>query len=474
MKIFKNKFKYFVAAAVLMMAGTQSSFAITSSQLENYRIRIHTTTASTTLRIREGYELSIDGVKSLQSFSSNGDEIVFTKSGDKIVVKTSLGSNIGTGNEIKVNKKDDAVRYFEVKGIDNTSYAKYPDNVTIRLDSTKSNLLVINVTPLENYLKGVIPHEMGASAPLEAMKAQAVTARTLAVKRVNKNNKDGYDITNTTSDQVYKGYDAKYFASTHNVSKAVEQTKGIVLTYNGSLIEGIYYSNNGGQTASDGFVWGSGNSTPYYVSKKDPYDTYLHSTAVNWGKISYSETYTKKELREIILDSSTKYPAYFKTPYCTPSFDGISENYEIEVLSETNGYVTKVKLSDDTGRSYIIKNYANRWFFGLRSQQYKMTKTGGLYIASSTKTTEANDVVCVIDGNGNINKVKKENLAIQSSSALTVGGGEVKYTFNGKGYGHGIGMSQNGAMNRADKGQTYKEILSFYYDGTKTVSNYGN
>lgn len=474
MKFLKNKFKYFVAAAVLIITGTQSSFAITSSQLENYRIRIHTTTTSTTLRIRDGYELSIDGVKTLQSFSSNGDEIVFTKSGDKVVVKNSSGTNIGTGNEITINKKDDAVRYFEVKGIDNTSYAKYPDNVTIRLDSTKSNLLVINVTPLENYLKGVIPYEMGANAPLEAMKAQAITARSLAVKRINNSDKDGYDVTNTTSDQVYKGYNATYFASTHNVSKAVKQTKGVVLTYNGSIIEGLYYSNNGGQTASDGFVWGSGNSTPYYVSKADPYDTYLHSTSVNWGKISYSESYTKQELRDIILDSSVKYPGYFKTPYCTPSFDGISENYEIEVLNKSNGYVTQIKLSDDTGRSYIIKNYANRWFFGLRSQQYKLTKTGGVYIASSSKTTEANDVVYVLDGKGNVNKVEKENLVIQSATSVTVGGGDVRYVFTGQGYGHGIGMSQNGAMNRADSGQTYSEILSFYYDGAKIVSNYGN
>lgn len=474
MKILRNKFKYFVAATVLIMTGAQSSFAITSSQLENYRVRIHTTTTSTTLRIYDGYELSIDGTKKLQSFSSNGDEIIFSKSGDNVVVKNSAGTNIGTGSEVIIEKKDSKVRYFEVKGIDNTSYAKYPDNVKVRLDSTKTNLLVINITPLESYLKGVIPYEMGASAPLEAMKAQAVTARTLAVKRVNKNNKDGYDITNTTSDQVYKGYNASYFASTHNVSKAVEQTKGIVLEYNGSLIEGIYYSNNGGKTASDGFVWSSGNSTPYYVSKSDPYDTYLHSTSVNWGKIAYNETYTKKELRDIILDSSNKYPAYFKTPYCTPSFNGISDDYEIEVLNETNGYVTQIKLSDDTGRSYIIKNYANRWFFGLRSQQYKLTKTGGVYIASSKKTTEADDEVYVLDGNGKLNKVNKENIVIQSSKSVTVGGGEVTYNFNGKGYGHGIGMSQNGAMNRADKGQTYKQILSFYYDGTNTTNNYGN
>lgn len=462
----------FIVLFMILFVGFNQVYAITTSQLENYRIRIHSTTSSATVRVNSGYYIQIDGVKASYSLSSSGEDIIFTKNNGNVLVKNSSGTTIGSGSEVKLLKNDSSTRYFEVKGIDGVDYAKYPDNAIIRLDSSKSNLLVINSTPLETYLKGVIPHEMGASAPLEAMKAQAVTARTLAVKRVNKYNSDGYDITNTTSDQVYKGYNATYFASTHNVSKAVEQTKGVVLSYNGNLIEGIYYSNNGGQTASDGFVWGSGNSTPYYVSKKDTYDTYLHKTSISWGKISYSSTYTKEELRNIIINNSAKYPAYYKTPYCTPNFNGLSENYTIEVLDQTNGYVTQVRLSDDTGRSYIIKNYANRWFFDLRSQQYTLTQKGGLFVKSADKTSQK-DTVYIKSANNAVTEVDKSDVYIKSSTA-TKNTEDMKYVFEGKGYGHGIGMSQNGAMNRAEDGQTYNQILEFYYTGCKTISNYGN
>lgn len=471
MYLFKTKKTSLVLAVLIIFMCAQLVFGITDSQLNDYRIRIHSTTSSITVKVNNGYDILIDGVKSSHALSSVGEEITFTKSGENILVE-SLGVSLGQGKILKLQKKDNAVRYFEVKNIDGVEYAKYPDNLVVRLDSKNLNMLAINETPLENYLKGVISHEMGANAPLEALKAQAITARTLAVKRVNKNNVDGYDITNTTSDQVYKGYNPTYFASTHNVCKAVEQTKGIVLTYNGSLVEGVYYSNNGGQTANDGFVWGSGNSTPYYKSKEDIYDTYLHKTSINWGKITYQETYTKEQLRKIILDGSTKYPAYYKTPYCTPSFDGLSENYNIEVLAEVNGYVTQIRLSDDEGRSYILKNYANRWFFGLRSQQYKIGRAGGLFIKSNTKTNEK-DTVFVKNASGVVKEVKKSDINLKSATKVA-GAEPMKYTFEGRGYGHGIGMSQNGAMNRAEAGHTYKEILEFYYEGTKTVGNYGN
>lgn len=457
---------------LLVFFGFNQVHAIATSQLENYRIKIHSSSNPITIRVDNNYYITADATRVNYEISSSGEEIIFEKINDKVVAKKSNGDIIVEGSEVKLLRRGTEVKYFEVKGIDGLAYAKYPDNVAVRLDSSKTTMLVINITALETYLKGVIPHEMGASAPLEAMKAQAVTARTLAVKRVNKYNSEGYDITNTTSDQVYKGYNATYFSSSHNVSKAVEQTTGVVLTYNGSLAEGVFYSNNGGQTASDGFVWGSGSSTPYYTSKKDTYDTYLHKTSLSWSKIAYTNTYNKKELRDLILDNSTKYPAYYKTPYCTPNFNGLSENYTIEVVKSTNGYVTEIKLSDDTGRSYTIKNYANRWFFGLRSQQYTLSQTGGLFVKSTTKTTKK-ATVYVKGANNNVSEVDESKVYIKSATDVKPVE-DIKYVFEGKGYGHGIGMSQNGAMNRAEAGHTYNQILEFYYTGCKTTSNYAN
>ena len=465
------KVKLLSLLAVLIIAISQSVFAITDTQLQNYRIRIHTTTSNATIRVDNGYSIYIDGVKVEYTVDSKKEDFILSKVGNNISLKNS-SKVLGQGKIIKLKKNDSNTRYFEVKGIDNLDYAKYPDNAIIQLDSKNTNILVINETSLENYLKGVIPYEMGANAPLEAMKAQAITARTLAVRRVDKNAADGYDITNTTSDQVYKGYSDIYFSSTNNVYKAVEQTKGLVLSYNGNLIEGMYYSNNGGYTANDGFVWSSGNSTPYYKSKKDDYDTYLHKTTASWGMINYQNTYTKDELRKKILDGFSSYPAYYKAPYCTPAFTGISENFDIEVLSQENGYITQMRIKDDGGHEYIVKNYANRWFFGLRSQQYNLEKLSGLYIKNSNATT-SKDNIYIKNADGNTKEVETGQLIIKGSDKTTKVEA-IKYLFSGRGYGHGIGMSQNGAMNRAEAGQSYKEILSFYYDGTKVVSNYGN
>lgn len=447
--------------------------AISTEKLNDYRIRIHSTSGDVTIRVDNNYEIFVDNVKNSYSISSSREDLIISKKDNGVVIKNSSGTEIGSGTEIQIKKKDSTMRYFEVKGIDGVSYAKYPGNVILRRNSSLSNILVINSTELETYLKGVLPHEMGAGAPLEALKAQAVAARTLAVKRVNKNSAEGFDITNTTSDQVYKGYNDSYFNSSSNVYKAVEETKGRILKYNGNLIEGLYYSNNGGQTASDGFVWSSGNSTPYYVSKADTYDTYLNDYVSGWAKLTYSETYTKKELRDVIIKNSTEYPGYFKPPYCTPAFNGLSEDFDIEVLESTNGYVTKIRLSDDTGREYILKNYANRWVFGLRSQQYTMNKTGGLYIKnSSSKITK--ETVYAKNSSGKVVSIKDKDIVVKSATKTVTGFPDTIYTFKGKGYGHGIGMSQNGAMNRATAGQKYNQILQFYYDGSTVGSNYGN
>ena len=471
MYINKIKNTIFTFMLILMSVGLNVVSAITQSQIDNYRVRIHSTTSNTVIRATNGYVIQIDGKDVNYAIKSSGEEFTLSKTSNGVSIKSGSKS-IGEGLIVTFKKINDKTKYIEVKGLNGLTYAQYPDNLTIRLDSGKSQMLVINETNLETYLKGVVPHEIGASAPLEALKAQAITARTVAVNRVNKYDKDGYDVTSTTSDQVYKGYNATYFSTTHNVTKAVEATKGLVLSYNGKLVEGLFYSNNGGQTANDGFVWGSGISTPYYKSKVDSYDTYLHKSTASWGKINYSGTYTKEELRKIILDGQSRYPGYYKSPYCVPNFNGLSENYNIEVMSETNGYITQIRLSDDEGRVYILKNYAVRWIFGQRSQQYKITRIGGLFVKSPSKINEK-DSIYVKSADGTIKEVKKSNVTLKSASK-TSGVENIKYHFNGAGYGHGIGMSQNGAMNRAEAGHTYKQILDFYYEGTTISKNYNN
>ncbi|HIU33541.1 MAG TPA: SpoIID/LytB domain-containing protein, partial [Candidatus Pullichristensenella excrementigallinarum] len=115
-----------------------------------------------------------------------------------------------------------------------------------------SSITVILTIYVENYLYGVVGYEMSNAWPLEALKAQAVAARNYVMRKKATRTGSSYDVTDTTSDQVFKGYNSGY----SNVIRAVDETKG-VLVYSGSSLASCYYgASNGGQTESTKNVWG--------------------------------------------------------------------------------------------------------------------------------------------------------------------------------------------------------------------------
>ena len=118
---------------------------------------------------------------------------------------------------------------------------------------------------METYLVGVVAHEMSPSWPKEALKAQAVAARTYAMRYIYPGNT--YDVVDTTSNQVYKGYDPDRDGP---VVAAIGATEGLVMYYGSSFADGVYSASNGGQTQSRVPVWGSVNL--YHELKDDPYD----------------------------------------------------------------------------------------------------------------------------------------------------------------------------------------------------------
>jgi peptidoglycan hydrolase-like amidase len=155
--------------------------------------------------------------------------------------------------------------------INNTLYGSINYLGDMKFNVSSGKLVVTNHVPLEQYLYGVVAHEMSNSFPLEALKAQAVSARSYAIKSFSTSR--DYDIGDTPASQVYKGYNPNYT----NVIKAVNETKGQVVTYNGNIISTYYSASNGGQTELPGNTWGGGtaknNAYPYLAQKDDPYDT---------------------------------------------------------------------------------------------------------------------------------------------------------------------------------------------------------
>ena len=130
---------------------------------------------------------------------------------------------------------------------------------------------------IEDYLYGVVAYEMSDAFPLEALKAQAIAARTYAMGRKWVSAARDYDLVDTTADQVYKGYDAEY----RNVVTAVDATRGVVGTYKGGFAMCYYTASNGGQTALPTDIWSGDGDYGYLDTRDDPYDLENPKSLVN-------------------------------------------------------------------------------------------------------------------------------------------------------------------------------------------------
>ncbi|WP_047984449.1 SpoIID/LytB domain-containing protein [Ornithinibacillus californiensis] len=314
--------------------------------------------------------------------------------------------------------------------------------------NSAGTLAGINELPLEEYLYGVVPRELPPVpyGELEAQKSQAVAARTYAISGLGKRSADGYDLLPTTSDQVYGGYDVEHPIST----QAVQETEGVVATYNGKLINAVYHSTTGGYTANNEDVWAS-DPVPYLrgvpdsqrgkaienVPTLEVFKSHANPKSLraqrngdfeaDWSK--YHRWYfqwTNEEISEVLSD-------YFSTD--------VGEVYEINVLERSNsGRVLEIEFVTENGTFYEFKDRI-RW-----SLKY-INANGGQSVLLSTLFY----VEPVID-----------------NSTKTLTGFEVY----GGGWGHGVGLSQTGAMGMAVKGHTYDEILKHYYQGIELEERY--
>ena len=325
------------------------------------------------------------------------------------------------------------------------------------------NLTVSNVIGLEDYVQGVIVREMSSSWPLEALKAQAVCARTYAYRNyiAGKHKSQGFDLCNTIDCQAYYGMDEVTASS----SKAVEQTYGEYAWYNGSLIEAVYSSHDGGATESAVNVWGS--NVAYLIGKYDPYEASVASKVPSYN---WTVTYTAQELTDLL--NSKGY-----------TNSGIVD-FRVTKTSPT-GNAIEITFTDSSGKSWSKIRDACRTFLNLRSIHYTVSSSsvsgssggGGSYSVNGDGTLSSLDGAYAIDGSGSTSKLGSDVYMIdgsgQVSQAVPSGGsgggtstsGETVFTITGSGWGHNVGMSQWGAYAMAQQGYTYLDILTFYYTG---------
>lgn len=303
-----------------------------------------------------------------------------------------------------------------------------------------NSIQVVNYIEIEEYLKSVVPSEMPGSWNIEALKAQAVCARNYTYLNKNRYAKYGFDMDNTTACQSYNGVSSEY----PNSTQAVMETQGQLLYYNDSPAELFYYSSSGGYTEDVKNVWGSTNY-PYLVSVIDPYD----------NNYTWEVTFTKQEIKDRV------------EKYSNP----IGDILNVEITEKTDAGRAKEVVITGTQGTHTLKLESTRNFFNLKSSMYEIIPSGDV----QEVVTPLVNYVDVLTSKG-IEKreltapILTKNGIIESLPTVTqsdfASNGYGSYTFKGKGYGHGIGMSQYGAKGFADSGYTYEQILYHYFPGT--------
>ena len=306
-----------------------------------------------------------------------------------------------------------------------------------------SDMTIINVLPFEEYLYGVVPNEMPAYSNIEALKAQAIAARTYSYKTINKHSKYGFNLCASTDCQAYKGYSSE----NANTTKAIDETRNMVVTYNGNLVETVYSASTGGRTEDVVNVWG--NSLPYLKSVEDKYE----STK------SYNYNWTMKFTADEI---SAKLKSYGL---------GTVTGIKITKYSEAGRPIEVVITGTLKPEGVTIVRDKCRTFLSLPSQMYNISSDANLNVQVNKKIENVSlNQIKVITSSGEKsynNSNQKVTIIGADGKESVVSANTQEYVFTGKGWGHAVGMSQEGAMGMAKAGFTYEQILTHYYTGTK-------
>jgi stage II sporulation protein D len=283
-----------------------------------------------------------------------------------------------------------------------------------------SGLTVVNRLPMEDYLRGVVPLEMGKRTPDEAaaIEAQAVAARSYTYTRLSREGERLYDLVATVMDQVYGGADAE----TPLTDSAVAATAGLVLRYAGRVVNAPYHSTCGGSTAAASEVWPSQADEPFLrpVSDRVPGTDRFYcdpSPSFRWTR-----TFDRAGLGAALA-------RYLRSYAAVPS-GGVGAVRGVEVDGRTpSGRVRALVIATDRGRYTVRGN----------DVRFVLRPPGGEILNSTYFSVDAER-----DGSGEVSRL----------------------VLRGVGYGHGVGMCQWGAIGRARAGQDFRTILHNYYPGT--------
>jgi len=289
--------------------------------------------------------------------------------------------------------------------------------------------ILINELDLEDYLKGVLPAEISQDFPAECLKAQAIIARTYALYSLGRHRSEGFDLCNSHHCQVYLGYDYEK----EKLNKAIDDTKGIIITYNGKPALTPFHSSCGGIT-EDGSLWGT--TFPYLKSRIDGSGSYDLSTEENFKKFLKTTGYNCES---------------------APDFRWIRE-YEEEKLEEIFSRSLPIMLHNPSLKVGKINDIKVK-------ERRASGRVNSLIIETEDKEIELEgEAIRWAFGNGQIASegslpsllfyIEKQNME-----------GKNFFKIIGGGSGHGIGFCQWGGAGLAKKGYNYSQIIYYYFPG---------
>ncbi len=320
-------------------------------------------------------------------------------------VKYSINNNLNNWFELP-NNFSLIIRNTDKRGVWFKN-RRYAGELRVSLNDKKLN--IINYLKLEKYLKSVVGSEMPKEFPLAALQAQAIAARTYALKLLDKNKL--YDLHSTQASQVYLGLESE----TAKINRAVRSTSSLALFYKNELINAVFHSSSGGRTENSGQVWKY--QLPYLKSVLD-YDQ-------NSTKYAWINKFTSAELAKVFSD--------------------LGEVNSIQILDKSNtDRVLKVRLHGTNGNKTVSgKNFRER--LQLLSTKFEV----------HLKFNSTN-----LDKKLNLDTKILEDFSPQSLPPIPL---SYFLLVEGYGAGHGVGMSQWGAKTMAERGSSFQEILKHYY-----------
>lgn len=367
--------------------------------------------------------------------------------------------------------------YIEGEGLNVTSIQRKKDHSLIPVynglleitpNSSKSALLMINEVDIESYLKKVVPSEIPASSALEALKAQAVAARTYAISDMlaNRFAKYGYHVDDSQNSQVYNNIEEE-----PRTTEAVNSTKGLIATYNGMPIDAKYYSTSAGTGANYGEIYfradGSTDNKPYLT-----YSSYIFG---NFTRPSSEEEwlnfYKSKDIKA--LDSSyslfrwkVTYPTEALTKALNKSLKEIhAKNSSFMTIKVDNKEVTSLPVLNNLKDIKVLKRgeAGNIITISYIFENTEVQVSGDINIRPSIKCSleYAQAPIVLYDST----EKAYENFGSLPSSFFSVEKKNDSFIIYGGGYGHGVGMSQYGAAEMGKKGEKFDSILNTFYKG---------